>query len=331
MLKITIIIPVYNKEEYLPRCFNSVISQIDKSKNQFEILVVDDGSKDKSHLIIEEFVNKYPNLFTYIRQENAGVSVARNNAIQKASGDFVLFLDADDELIEGAIQKVYSFLEKNNTVDMLVTRQTQHNGKVERLLPIQGLQENKSYTGVEAFQNHYVRLNAGGGICRTQFVKGHNIQFPIGVRNSEDTIFFGIVQVYATSIMYYNIPLYRIYALTGSASRVDNTTLAVRHADTIKAVGKARKELKCSDVQKGIFEFYVFQLLSNTMGKYIKSNELQYCDFKKNIDVDKILPLNTKYMCMMKDKARFMNLSYKLYYFVNWLKINTFHRKLLNS
>lgn len=330
MLKLSIIIPVYNKEEYLSRCFDSVISQIDIRKNQFEILVVDDGSKDKSHLIIEEYVNKHPNLFTYIRQENSGVSVARNNAIQKASGEFVLFLDADDEIIEGALLKVYAFLEKNETIDMLVTRQTQNNGKVERLLPVHGLQENYTYTGVEAFQSHYVRLNAGGGICRTNFIKDHNIQFPVGVRNSEDTIFFGIVQVYATAIMYYDVPLYRIYALSGSASRVDNTTLALRHTDTIKAVINARMELKCSDVQKGIFEFYTFQLLSNTMGKYIKSKELGFRNFNKNIEVDNILPFDTKYMCMMNDKAKFMNVSYKLYYFVNWLKINTFQRKLLN-
>lgn len=326
MLKLSIIIPVYNKEEYLSRCFDSIISQIDINGNQFEILVIDDGSKDKSHSIIEKYVNNYHTLFTYIRQENSGVSVARNNAIQKASGDFVLFLDADDELIEGSLQKVYDFLVQNDSIDMLVTRQTQHNGEMERLLPIQGLHENRSYTGVEAFQNHYVRLNAGGGICRTQFIKEHNIHFPVGVRNSEDTIFFGIVQVYATAIMYYDIPLYRIYALSGSASRVNNTTLALRHTDTINAVVNARMSLKCSDVQKGIFEFYAFQLLSNTMGKYIKSKELGFRDFYNNIDVNKILPLDTKYMCMMKDKAKLMNVSYKLYYFINWLKRNTVQR-----
>lgn len=321
MLKLTIIIPVYNKEEYLSRCFDSVISQIDIRKNQFEILVVDDGSKDKSHLIIEEYVNKHPNLFTYIRQENSGVSVARNNAIHKASGDFVLFLDADDELIEDSLLKVYAFLEKNNTIDMLVTRQTQNNGEVERLLPIQGLQENRIYTGVEAYRSHYVRLNAGGGICRTKFIKDHNIQFPVGVRNSEDTIFFGMVQVYAASIMYYDVPLYRIYALSGSASRVDNSLLAIRHIDTVRAVEAVRKNLVCSNEQKGVFEFYTFQLVSNAMGKFIKSSNMGFRDMCKSIDFSNILPFDTRYMALMSRKAILMNFSYKLYYFVNWLKI----------
>ena len=230
-------------------------------------------------------------------------------------------MDADDELIDGSLQKVYDFLNQNKDIDMLVTRQTRYNGISEKLVSAPKLTEYQKYTGVEAYRNHYVRLNAGGGICRTQFIRDNNIQFPAGVRNSEDTIFFGLVQVYAQSIIYYDVPLYRIFMLEGSASRVDNTKLAIRHIDTVNAVVREREKLKCSNEQKGVFEFYVFQLLSNAMGKYIKSKDVGYREMCRSIEIRKILPLHTKYMKMMKSKAILLNFSYRLYYIVNWLKI----------
>jgi len=328
MIKISIIIPVYNKELFLGRCFDSILNQIDLDQEKFEIIVVDDGSTDTSPSIIKDYIKKHQ-FFSYFRQKNSGVSVARNAALDIAVGNYVLFLDADDELIEGALPKLYDFLSKNDPVDMLVTRQTINNGADEKDVIAPTLIEGKRYNGVEAFQNQYVRLNAGGGICRTDFLRKNHIRFPIGVSNSEDTIFFGLVQVYAKSIIYLNLPLYRIYILEGSASRVDNTKLAIRHINTVKAVVKYRNELNCSDKQKGIFEFYVFQLVSNTIGKFIKSKDLGYRDFCKSIDLSKILPFNTQYMCMMKKKAMLFNFSYKLYYLINWVKI-CFKFKLKN-
>lgn len=321
MIKISIIIPVYNKEDYLERCLLSVLRQINTSNASFELIIIDDGSTDNSCSIIEKYSKLY-DVIVYVPQENSGVSVARNKAIQMASGDYVLFLDADDEIIDGALPKVHEYLENLGTVDMLVTRQTRYDGKIEKLVTPPTLIEGKKYNGIEAYRSQYVRLNAGGGICRTSFIREKQILFPKGVRNSEDTIFFGLVQVYADSIVYYDIPLYRIHTLEGSASRVDNTKLAIRHIDTVKAVVKARNELSCSEEQKGIFEFYVFQLLSNAMGKFIKSKELEYSDMVKSINIPKILPIRTQFMHMMRKKARLMNLSFRLYYFMNWLKIN---------
>lgn len=318
-MKISIIIPVFNKENYLKRCFDSILNQIKGNENKFEILVVNDGSSDNSMFIIEEYA-KRNRVFNITTQQNAGVSVARNVALNLVTGDYALFLDADDELIDGALLKVYNLLEQNGPIDMLVTRQTRFDGISEKQVKAPNLIENRIYNGVEAYKNHYVRLNAGGGICRTDFIRRYSIQFPEGVRNSEDTIFFGLIQTYADSIMFLDIPLYRIHVLEGSASRIDNTKLAIRHIDTINAVVKARNELKCSDEQKGVFEFYVFQLLSNAMGKYIKSSKLGFRNFCTNIDIPKILPLTTKYMHMMKHKAILLNFSYKLYYMINWLK-----------
>ena len=324
MKKITIIIPVYNKEEYFSRCFDSIISQIDIDKHQFEILVVDDGSKDNSHLIIEEYVNNHPSLFTYLRQENSGVSVARNNALRKASGEFVIFLDADDELLDGTLPKVFDYLNANNDIDMLVTVQTRNNGVTEKIASVHGLVEGVIYTGVEAYKAGYVRLNAGGGICRTDFLRKHNILFPVGVRNSEDTIFFGVVQTYAMKIAYLNLPFYRIHEIQGSASRLDNSKIAIRHADSVRAAAVVRKGLNCSCQQKGIFEFHYFQIISNMISRYSSSKELCYSQLCNSIEIKKLLPIDTRYMCIRRFQANLLNFNFTLYYFISFIKHKLF-------
>ena len=91
---ISIIIPVYNSESTLERCLNSIVRQ---TYNDLEVIVIDDGSKDESLKIINSFNSRIDNL-KIIRQDNSGVSVARNNGIQSAKGEYGLFLDRDDFL-----------------------------------------------------------------------------------------------------------------------------------------------------------------------------------------------------------------------------------------
>ena len=88
-MKISVVIPLYNKRDYIERCLNSVIKQISIPE---EIIVVDDGSTDDSAIIVSE---KFPQV-TLIHQLNAGVSAARNTGVLAVKYDYIAFLDADD-------------------------------------------------------------------------------------------------------------------------------------------------------------------------------------------------------------------------------------------
>ena len=90
MHKFSVVIPVYNKEKYLKETIQSVLNQVDVT---FEIILVNDGSTDKSEAIIKDFDNSEIN---YISQINRGVSAARNTGITAAKYDYIAFLDADD-------------------------------------------------------------------------------------------------------------------------------------------------------------------------------------------------------------------------------------------
>ena len=91
---VSIIIPVYNTGPYLAQCLQSVKEQ---TFRDIEIVIVNDGSTDNSHIIVNQFVKENPELtIQYIMQENRGISAARNTGIDAAHGDWLMFLDSDD-------------------------------------------------------------------------------------------------------------------------------------------------------------------------------------------------------------------------------------------
>lgn len=107
-VKISIIVPVFNAEKYLSECLNSLTNQTLKD---IEIICVDDGSTDGSLSILEEFCNKDERV-KIVHQENSGVSVARNNGIAKAQGEFVGFVDSDDWVDTDFFEKLYNVSQK---------------------------------------------------------------------------------------------------------------------------------------------------------------------------------------------------------------------------
>lgn len=92
-LKISVLIPVFNSEEYLSRCLDSVLNQ---SYTNYEIICIDDGSSDSSPIILKDYSKRYPGTFVIEHQKNAGVACARNRAIDLATGDYIVFADNDD-------------------------------------------------------------------------------------------------------------------------------------------------------------------------------------------------------------------------------------------
>lgn len=94
LMKLSIIVPVYNVEKYLDKCLSSLVNQ--RGIDDYEIIVVNDGTKDNSQDIIDRYVLNYPNLVRSYIKENGGISSARNFAIKYANGDYITFLDSDD-------------------------------------------------------------------------------------------------------------------------------------------------------------------------------------------------------------------------------------------
>lgn len=107
IIKVSIVIPVYNVESYLEECMESVINQ---SLDDIEIICINDGSTDSSLKILERYESKYNNIIV-INQENKGLSASRNIGIRKARGKYIYFLDSDDFINIKSMEKCYKVCE----------------------------------------------------------------------------------------------------------------------------------------------------------------------------------------------------------------------------
>jgi glycosyltransferase involved in cell wall biosynthesis len=117
---VSIIIPVYNEEKYLAQCLDSIFQQ---TYHNIEVIVVNDGSTDKSKEIIKQYQEWYSNLI-YLEQENQGLSVARNIALKHAKGEYVFYIDSDDYLEKYSINRLYNKIVESNS-DLVICGHTE--------------------------------------------------------------------------------------------------------------------------------------------------------------------------------------------------------------
>lgn len=114
-MKLSIVITVFNKEAYLNRAFESLLNQVGQNSEDYEILVVNDGSTDDSATIIEEYAQRDPRL-RVLTQKNQGLSMARNNGADAAKGEYVWFVDADDIYSPNAVSLICKAIESKPDV-----------------------------------------------------------------------------------------------------------------------------------------------------------------------------------------------------------------------
>lgn len=110
MIRLSVVVPVYNVEKYLRQCLDSVIVP---GTDEYEIVCVNDGSTDGSAKILEEYSEKYPELVRVITTVNGGLGAASNTGIKAAKGEYVGFLDSDDYLVPGAVEEMLDACRSN--------------------------------------------------------------------------------------------------------------------------------------------------------------------------------------------------------------------------
>ncbi len=112
MLKVSVIVPVYNTEKYLGECLDSIVNQ---TLGDIEIIIINDGSTDSSQAIIDKYQKEYPLMIKAYQQENKGLSATRNIALQHACGKYVAYIDADDYVYLDYLKVLYDLAEKNDS------------------------------------------------------------------------------------------------------------------------------------------------------------------------------------------------------------------------
>ena len=112
MKSVSVIVPFYNVEGYIGRCLDSLVKQ---SLDDIEIILVNDGSQDRSKIVVDKYLKEYPEKIVYLEKENGGLSDARNYAIPYAKGEYIAFLDSDDYVEYTMYKDMYELAKKENS------------------------------------------------------------------------------------------------------------------------------------------------------------------------------------------------------------------------
>lgn len=176
---------MYNAENYIGNCLDSIINS-DLPRNNYEIIIVDDGSKDNGVQIAQNYATNYTNIY-YLSQENQGQSTARNNGIKKSNGEYVWCVDADD-ILDKNILGIIELLDKNIDLDILAFKLRQ----VSEAMEFRSINcdqptiiHNKIMKGREAIINGYNPSSVCALVIRKDFLIKNGLFFKAGITHQD--------------------------------------------------------------------------------------------------------------------------------------------------
>lgn len=235
---ISVIIPVYNAERFIKRCILSVKNQ---SYTEWEAILVDDGSTDRTAEIIKETI-KNDSRCIYIYQENKGVSSARNKALESVSGEYVTFLDSDDELTPNCLKNIVQWFEQYDVdiiqfpfVALKSTQEVRISDERANVQPV-------IYTRDEAIRKMLhkdeFKIVVCGGACKKNLIE--NIRFDERIYLGEDCCFEFTAIAHAQHILYSPVCMYIQRLEVGSITRrqitpsdIQNVLYAMKYVQSL--------------------------------------------------------------------------------------------------
>ena len=212
---VSVVIPVYNVQEYIEKCINSLINQ---TYSNIELILVDDGSIDNSGNICDNWSNKDSRI-KVIHKENGGLSSARNEGLKYVNGQYVMFVDSDDYISTNAIKEMISVIQSKNA-DIVISNRIHFYDDGTEIVKYKQLNDifimNSEQAIKEMNYNRCFDMSAHCKLYKSSLFK--NIKFPIG-KLSEDMFVMYKIFDKADIIIYFPKPLYYYYQRSGSISK----------------------------------------------------------------------------------------------------------------
>ena len=212
MILLSIIIPIYNVEKYIGRCIESCLKQ-DLPYDEYELLIVNDGSKDGSIDVVKQYTRDNKNI-RIIEQENAGLSAARNRGITEAHGHYLWFVDSDDDIKENVLAQIV-YKADSQKLDVLCFGIKVIKKDAAYDYYIYAERENYIYDGAAFVSKVIMPASACVALYKREFLLANNLYFRIGIIH-EDQEFTPRAYCLAKRIAYIDIPAYNYWVREGS-------------------------------------------------------------------------------------------------------------------
>lgn len=289
-INISVIIPVYNGDKFLHNCIESVLNQ---TYQNFEIVIVNDGSVDNSGYICDEYAKKYSMIRVY-HQANKGVSAARNLGIEKAKGDWFYFMDADDT-INADLFSIIECVDENTEVVQFGYNRIEKNIETVSYSPI----SNQLYSSADNFINNvtYTAFSLWVHFIKSSLIKENNIIFTEGQKYAEDLEFTIKAYACASGIMTSTFIGYNYFIHEGSTmSRAYTFENAVLHLSVAKRLinfceinSKKNNDFLESRLEYMIKSYFSFGISANANKRELSKQFKHFIDDNKDNQIKKIL------------------------------------------
>ncbi len=287
MPKVSVIVPVYNVENYICKCLDSLVKQTLKD---IEIIIINDGSTDSSIDVINNYIEKYPQKIVYLEKENGGLSDARNYGIPYAKGEYIAFLDSDDYVEKDIYQKMYELAKKENSDMVECDFYWEYPNRLKEDIGL--VYSNKH----EMIEN--VRVVAWNKLIRKEIIDKNNIIFPKGYRY-EDVEFTYKLIPYLNRVSFIKEPL--VYYLQRTDSIINSQNGRTRDIfDVLQHVIDYYKYKGIYDEFKDELEYiYTRYLLCSSLLRMTKIDDTKT---RKKCLNETWESLNTKFQNWKKNK-----------------------------
>ncbi len=307
----SIVIPVYNVESYLDECMCSILSQAVQFKEECEVLLIDDGSTDRSGKICDEYLEKYPDIIRVFHNTNHGLLWTRRFGFKQVQGEYVINCDSDDLLEDKALKKLNNIVKKYNYPDVVIYNHNSYDGKNKTIAFKDIFTDNldcaveKKDVLKEYLNRHSIVSMCGKMVKRTCINVNQDYEQFGRISTGEDTLqsieFFSN----AKTFVYLNQAVYNYRCGSGMTGKFDENYYFT-FKRIFEEIEKQKNDWKLAEFDK-LFAIKVLQTAGRaiTQSRYNKwssiKDQKQYLASVRN---DSMLESNLKYISEIRDKLQ---------------------------
>lgn len=318
---VSIIIPVYNVEKYILKCLDSIYTQ-GVDENIFEVIAVIDGSPDDCSSLIKEYSKNHSNLII-IEKENGGVSSARNMGISYAQGIYLMFVDSDDCLFPASLRRVIDSI-KNDSSEIIICRSFKGTLDKEVYSWKDKMVAKLPYTGFEVFENWGLRGSVCGVIFNSYFWKKNRIEFPLGLKNSEDSIVSMLCFQKAKVIKFEDIKLYNVLVRHDSASNMITPQVLETWFSSLDFLRMVKNSSQ-NRLENGMCDSLIYSIISNITKHAIRIWGFSAINFLHNNKVKTYLPISEysikQSSLLNRGLKRILNSSFFSFFLISYFRV----------